>query len=54
MAQAEEIIVCRICLENCERKEVIAPCKCKGTQKWVHRECLDLWRSVREDKAFSK
>jgi hypothetical protein len=22
--------------------------------KWVHRECLDKWRTVREDKAFSK
>lgn len=47
-------IVCRICLETCERYEVIAPCRCSGSSKWVHRECLDKWRSTREDKAFSK
>lgn len=65
---------CRICLESGTRNDFIAPCSCKGTQKWVHRyrlivklleliylsffrffrECLDKWRSMREDKAFSK
>ena len=47
-------IVCRICLEDAERSEVIAPCACKGSQKWVHRQCLNNWRSVNEDKAFAK
>ncbi len=45
---------CRICLEDANRDEVIAPCACTGTSKWVHRECLDKWRTTREDKAFSK
>ena len=45
---------CRICLETAERSEVIAPCACKGTSKWVHRGCLNHWRSTREDIAFSK
>lgn len=45
---------CRICLEPAERSEVIAPCACKGTSKWVHRGCLNHWRSTREDIAFSK
>ena len=45
---------CRICLEPGERKEFIAPCSCKGSSKWVHRNCLDRWRSTREDVAFSK
>lgn len=45
---------CRICLENGMRKEFIAPCKCTGSSKWVHRICLDKWRSVREEKAFHK
>lgn len=26
----------------------------KGSSKWVHRSCLDQWRSTREDRAFSK
>jgi hypothetical protein len=46
-------IVCRICLEECQRAEVIAPCSCRGSSKWVHRACLDGWRYTREDRAFS-
>jgi len=46
---------CRICLdEDCNRIDVIAPCNCSGSSKWVHRTCLDKWRTTREDKAFSK
>jgi len=26
---------------------VIAPCWCKGTQKYVHSECLDQWRAAK-------
>lgn len=26
---------------------VIAPCRCKGTQKYVHSECLDQWRAAK-------
>lgn len=25
--------------------ELIAPCRCSGTVKWVHRMCLDSWRN---------
>lgn len=36
---------CRICLEEeNDGDDMIAPCKCDGTCKWVHRECLDKWR----------
>ncbi|CAA7401040.1 unnamed protein product [Spirodela intermedia] len=45
-------IQCRICLET-EGRDFIAPCKCKGTSKFVHRECLDHWRSVKEGFAFA-
>lgn len=34
--------------------QLIAPCSCKGSSKYVHRECLDRWRSVKEGKAFSQ
>lgn len=30
---------CRICLE-CNRLDYIRPCKCSGTIKHVHEECL--------------
>nr|GFB36287.1 E3 ubiquitin-protein ligase MARCH8 [Tanacetum cinerariifolium] len=43
---------CRICLET-EGEDLIAPCHCRGTQKYVHRSCLDNWRSTREGFAFS-
>ncbi|KAG1334522.1 putative E3 ubiquitin-protein ligase march1 [Cocos nucifera] len=42
-----EQLQCRICLET-DGRDFIAPCKCKGTSKYVHRECLDHWRAVRE------
>jgi hypothetical protein len=40
--------VCRICMEKSPKHKLIAPCKCKGTSKWVHRECVETWR--RENK----
>lgn len=39
---------CRICLEA-GGKDLIAPCRCRGTQKFVHRSCLDSWRLARVD-----
>ena len=46
---------CRICLDDTlDRTDVISPCACKGSSKWVHRGCLDQWRSTHEDRAFSK
>ncbi|XP_019171071.1 PREDICTED: E3 ubiquitin-protein ligase MARCH8-like [Ipomoea nil] len=48
-------VCCRICLETDCRQgdELIAPCLCKGTQEFIHRECLDHWRSVKEGFAFT-
>lgn len=33
--------LCRICLE--EDNNLIAPCKCSGTSKYVHQHCLMTW-----------
>lgn len=35
---------CRICLEEDDVHNLIAPCLCAGTCKFVHRQCLDRWR----------
>jgi len=35
---------CRICLEEDTIDNFIYPCKCNGTQKYVHRTCLNEWR----------
>jgi hypothetical protein len=38
---------CRICyLEEIPEKEMISPCLCNGTSKWIHRECLEIWRAL--------
>ena len=38
---------CRICYEdeNENSKEMINPCVCSGTQKYVHADCLEQWRN---------
>ncbi|PWA55929.1 Zinc finger, RING-CH-type [Artemisia annua] len=53
--EASSIVTCRICLEcdGDEDDDLISPCMCKGTQQFVHRACLDHWRSVKEGFAFS-
>mmetsp|Transcript_20148 Transcript_20148/g.33284 ORF Transcript_20148/g.33284 Transcript_20148/m.33284 type:complete len:248 (+) Transcript_20148:67-810(+) len=39
-----EETACRVCLTAEPEHDLIAPCLCSGTSKWVHRVCLDLWR----------
>eukprot|EP00347_Sterkiella_histriomuscorum_P018939 403343579 len=37
---------CRICLEEIKRfdyQSAVRPCKCKGTQQFVHHKCLKNW-----------
>lgn len=34
---------CRLCFED--GGNLIAPCLCKGSSKWIHRECLNRWRA---------
>ncbi|CAI5967425.1 unnamed protein product [Closterium sp. NIES-64] len=42
---------CRICLET-DGRDLIAPCRCKGSARFVHRHCLDQWRATKEGFAF--
>ena len=40
-----EVKECRICLEEeDDESKLIIPCKCKGTNKYVHKYCLHKWR----------
>jgi len=41
----DQSLTCRICLSSDDPDSLIAPCLCAGTQKWVHRGCLDEWRA---------
>ena len=43
-AQPEEGDQCRICFSGAEDGKLISPCKCDGTQKYVHEECLRKWQ----------
>ncbi|CAF1466368.1 unnamed protein product [Didymodactylos carnosus] len=36
---------CRICLDNDNPNDIISPCLCKGGSAYVHRKCLNDWRS---------
>lgn len=40
---------CRICYEDEQENdnELIYPCACDGTQKYVHEECLAKWRKIK-------
>eukprot|EP00927_Polykrikos_kofoidii_P081370 TRINITY_DN7866_c0_g1_i2.p1 TRINITY_DN7866_c0_g1~~TRINITY_DN7866_c0_g1_i2.p1 ORF type:complete len:258 (-),score=29.60 TRINITY_DN7866_c0_g1_i2:223-996(-) len=43
---------CRMCFESGEG--LVAPCLCSGSSRWVHRRCLDMWRSKGHNpRAFS-
>eukprot|EP00913_Durusdinium_trenchii_P029504 g27656.t1 len=44
---------CRLCLGPAD-DELIAPCRCAGSVRWVHRGCLDRWRaSGQNPRAFT-
>jgi len=37
---------CRICLQSDAQDEnnmLISPCKCSGSSKYVHKNCLEEW-----------
>lgn len=42
--------VCRICLDTEPRFSLFRPCKCGGTNKYVHAECLQRWRAYSQNK----
>ena len=45
---------CRICLEDDDQNNMITPCMCIGTSKYIHRSCLDQWRiSETNNKCFT-
>lgn len=37
---------CRICLQKADiinKRFLIDPCDCKGSQRYVHKDCLKIW-----------
>ncbi|OMJ79436.1 hypothetical protein SteCoe_20537 [Stentor coeruleus] len=42
--EASEEKMCRICFEHeNESNPIICPCRCNGTMKYIHEECLKSW-----------
>ena len=41
---------CRICFDSDNPEDLISPCLCDGTSKWVHRHCLNEWRETNINK----
>ncbi len=39
---------CRICFDTDDQDDIISPCNCKGTSKWIHKECL--YESLKHNK----
>jgi len=47
--------ICRNCHESIPIDQLIAPCACAGSVRWVHKSCLDTWRSVSPNpESFSR
>lgn len=45
-----DVFVCRICLdEENTPGNMIAPCRCSGTAKFIHTYCLDEWRRTSQN-----
>lgn len=42
----DDEFVCRICFEEDDESNLISPCNCIGSQKYIHLECLNRWRST--------
>eukprot|EP01095_Lingulamoeba_sp_RSL-Kostka_P000298 TRINITY_DN1045_c2_g1_i1.p1 TRINITY_DN1045_c2_g1~~TRINITY_DN1045_c2_g1_i1.p1 ORF type:complete len:351 (+),score=39.08 TRINITY_DN1045_c2_g1_i1:65-1117(+) len=38
--------ICRICFDDEVDDELLNPCNCKGSMKYIHRNCLDKWRII--------
>ena len=43
---------CRFCLELEPAHELIHPCQCRGSSKFIHRSCLNTWRLENRNGSF--
>ncbi|CAK0784725.1 hypothetical protein CVIRNUC_007929 [Coccomyxa viridis] len=46
-SKISDLYTCRICFEEIkDASQLIAPCLCKGTHKYVHAKCLRRWQDT--------
>ena len=48
----EHVLACRICLETADAGDLVAPCACAGSVRYVHRACLERWRAEGAGRAL--
>ena len=49
IAETKESYTCRICLDDeYDITKLIKPCRCDGSSKYVHIDCLKQWRLISE------
>lgn len=42
--------ICKYCLEEDRLENLLAPCSCTGSSRYVHRECLIAWLKTRNSR----
>ena len=45
-SKTEDFFLCRICHEYDSLDNLIHPCKCSGTSKYIHKHCLHQWMNL--------
>ena len=46
LSTVDEEECCRICHSRSEEEELISPCKCSGSLRFVHHSCLNIWLNM--------
>jgi len=44
-----EHVCCRYCLSDEDEADLVAPCQCKGSAKYVHKRCLKEWFAAKNN-----
>lgn len=50
LAVYEPIICCRYCLSDDNNSDLVSPCRCDGTTKYVHKKCLNEWFAKKNNR----
>jgi hypothetical protein len=48
----DSTIQCRFCLEDDTQTNLIVPCLCKGSAKYVHESCLSKWYEKKPESGY--
>jgi len=47
----DEAHLCRVCMDGEESGPLLYPCKCKGSMRYVHEDCLMQWLSLSKKRS---